>query len=145
MHALTVQYFEVVQLYRIVSELHRVDRCMFVPLELLDFSGDAGVKTIERWRVVLERAALNRHVQSLLEDDTTAIELMPVVPVRSRFGRVNFAQLIYRNVELSGKAVFHRRFHLNTAEFTVFIAHDKHIVACINFWNGDVPTTKKAF
>ena len=94
MHALTVQYFEVVQLYRIVSELHRVDRCMFVPLELLDFSGDAGVKTIERWRVVLERAALNRHVQSLLEDDTTAIELMPVVPVRSRFGSVNFAKLV---------------------------------------------------
>ena len=64
MHALTVQYFEVVQLYRIVSELHRVDRCIFVPLELLDFSGDAGMKTIERWRATLERVALNRHVQS---------------------------------------------------------------------------------
>lgn len=94
MHALTVQYFEVVQLYRIVSELHRVDRCLFVPLELLDFSGDAGAKTIERWRAALKQAALSRRVQSLLADDTTAIELMPIVPVRSRFGRMDFARAV---------------------------------------------------
>jgi hypothetical protein len=39
MHALTVQYYEVVQVY-VVSELHRVERCLFVPMELLQFDED---------------------------------------------------------------------------------------------------------
>jgi hypothetical protein len=38
MHVLSVEYSEVVQLYRTVIELERVKRCVFVPMKLVDFS-----------------------------------------------------------------------------------------------------------
>jgi hypothetical protein len=85
MHALTVQYYEVVQIYRTVSQLHRADRVLFIPLELLDFNPgniDAGMRVVDRFRGPLMRAALNRRVQSLIWDDTTAVEIRPASPIR---------------------------------------------------------------
>jgi len=84
MHALTVQYYEVVQLYRVRAALHRADRCLFVPMELLDFSPPAGIAVVERFRGALIRAALNARVRSLLADDTTSVQIDPVV--KTRFG-----------------------------------------------------------
>lgn len=62
MHAMTVQYYEVVQLYRVVAELTRVQRCIFLPMAQLEFSADAVVK---RFRHVLAAAALTPAVQML--------------------------------------------------------------------------------
>ena len=52
MHALTVQYYEVVQAFRVTTQLAHAERCLFVPLKLLDF---ADAKVVERWREVLAR------------------------------------------------------------------------------------------
>lgn len=77
MHALNLQYYEVVQVYRTAARLHRADRCLFVPIQLLDFSGERGLSVIERFRGALMSAALNDRVRSLLADDTTAVEISP--------------------------------------------------------------------
>ena len=50
MHALTVQYYEVVQAFRVTTQLEQAERCLFVPLKLLDF-GDA--KVVDRLRAIL--------------------------------------------------------------------------------------------
>lgn len=70
MHALTVQYYEVVQIYRVSTEVHSAERCLFVPMEPLDFDDD---ELIDRFRGVLLRGALNARVASLLLDDATAV------------------------------------------------------------------------
>jgi hypothetical protein len=82
MHALTVQYYEVVQIYRTVAQLHRADRCLFIPMELLDFSLPDGMKVVERFRGALVAAALNKRIRSLLTDDTTAVEIRPVARIK---------------------------------------------------------------
>ena len=82
MHALTVQYYEVVQIYRTEARLHSADRCLFVPITLLDFSYPNGMKVVERFRSPLIVAALNRRIASLLIDDTTAVSIKPAAPIK---------------------------------------------------------------
>jgi hypothetical protein len=74
MHALTVQYFEVVQVYRVDVKVHRIDRVLFIPLELLDFA-DANV--IERFRGALGRSALTRRAFNLLVDASAVVQITP--------------------------------------------------------------------
>lgn len=62
MHALTVQYYEVVQLNRTVTELSDVDRCVFVPMKLIDFS-DA--RLIDRFRMVIAMNSLKSSIRAL--------------------------------------------------------------------------------
>lgn len=63
MHALTVEYYEVVQLYRTVVELSKAERCLFVPMKLIDFRE---VALIDRYRAVLAGAALSPAVREAL-------------------------------------------------------------------------------
>ena len=42
MHALTIQYYEIVQVYRVATRLHRAERCLFIPVERLDFGPAKG-------------------------------------------------------------------------------------------------------
>lgn len=61
MHALTIQYFEVVQVYRVLVELSRVTRCLFLPMKLVTFTH----ATIRRYRNVIARAGLIAGVRAL--------------------------------------------------------------------------------
>ena len=63
MHALTVQYYEIVQAFRVTTELARAERCLFVPLQLVDFSLPG---VIEQWRHQLARSALTPSIARLL-------------------------------------------------------------------------------
>jgi hypothetical protein len=65
MHALTVNYYEVVQAFRVTTQLERTERCLFVPLQLMNFRD---VATVERWRFALARAALTRDVARRLAE-----------------------------------------------------------------------------
>jgi outer membrane protein OmpA-like peptidoglycan-associated protein len=82
MHALTIQYYEVIQVYRVLTELYRAERCLFLPLQLLDFSAPNGMKVVERFKAPLLLAALNNRIRSLLIDDTTAVEIKPSATVK---------------------------------------------------------------
>jgi hypothetical protein len=81
MHALTVQYYEVVQVYRVISELHHTERCLFLPMEMLQFDENV----IDRYRGVLLGAAINRQAASLISDDTTAVTVRIAEEITSRF------------------------------------------------------------
>ena len=65
MHALTVQYYEVVQIFRVEVMLARADRVVFIPLRLLDFSID---DTVRQFRDVLANAALSPDIRSALRN-----------------------------------------------------------------------------
>ncbi len=77
MHALTVQYYEVVQAFRVTTLLEQSERCLFVPLKLLDFKD---ITVLERWREVLARAALNARVQRQLTVEYGVVEVIPQTP-----------------------------------------------------------------
>lgn len=82
MHALSVQYYEVVQAFRITTQLERVERCLFFPVKLVDFSNRA---TIERWRAQLGRAALTAAAGRMLAEFGTvlATSQLPLrIPIR---------------------------------------------------------------
>lgn len=73
MHALTVQYYEVVQVYRTETSLARCDRVVFVPFRLVDFTN---ADLLRRFRGALVDAALTEAVRdALLNFDT--LELVP--------------------------------------------------------------------
>jgi hypothetical protein len=62
MHALTVQYYEVVQLYRTIIELSRATRCLFIPMKLVNFQNPS---LVSRYRRVIASAGLNPRVRAL--------------------------------------------------------------------------------
>jgi hypothetical protein len=78
MHALTVQYFEVVELYRVSAHLHQVERCLFVPMKLLTFT-DA---LVAHYRGVLADAALDQRARDLLTTEYGVVRVHPVLPMR---------------------------------------------------------------
>jgi hypothetical protein len=61
MHALSIQYYEVVQLYKVVVELSRITPCLFIPMKLSIF--DASLT--RRFRTLLANAALTPKVRAL--------------------------------------------------------------------------------
>ena len=85
MHALTVQYYEVVQVYRVTVALHRFERVLFLPFELIDFSAPSTVDLVARFRGELLRAALTPRAAELLLDDRGRVEVRSAVRVLSPF------------------------------------------------------------
>jgi hypothetical protein len=63
MHTLSIEYYEVVQIYRVVVELTRVTACLFIPMKLIDFRTPSFVT---RYRRAIAAAGLNAAVRSLL-------------------------------------------------------------------------------
>ncbi len=73
MHALTIQYYEVVQIYRVEVSVAKADKVVFIPFQLIDFNND---QLIRRFQNVLARAGLTYEIrQALLNLDT--IEIIP--------------------------------------------------------------------
>lgn len=73
MHALTIQYYEVVQIHRVEVKLVRADRVVFVPVQLLDFSKD---DVVRGYRGALTGAALSRDIREALRN-LDVVELEP--------------------------------------------------------------------
>lgn len=78
MHALTVQYYEVVELYRVRVELNQVERCLFIPMKLVSFDE----ATIRRYQGVLADAALDRQAREMLGSEFGTVKVTSLV--RSR-------------------------------------------------------------
>ena len=66
MHALTVQYYEVVQIYEVFTRMIRADRCLFLPVDLPSFRGPAASAIVDRFRGALHAAALTARIRELL-------------------------------------------------------------------------------
>lgn len=75
MHALTIQYYEVVQVYRVEVAIARADRVVFIPLQLIDFNNEAMVR---RFQGVLARAALTWPMREALQN----LDVLEIAPER---------------------------------------------------------------
>ncbi len=73
MHALTIQYYEVVQIYRVEVAVSKAERVVFIPVKLLDFTVDDMVR---RFRGPLARAALTWDIREAL-DNLDVVEIKP--------------------------------------------------------------------
>lgn len=74
MHALTVQYYEVVQIYRVAIEIDRITRCLFVPMKVLDFRR---FEVLTRFRSIIADGALNAQVRATLLSAANSVVLIP--------------------------------------------------------------------
>ena len=77
MHALSIHYYEVVQAFRTTTQLERADRCLFVPVGLVDFR-NTGI--VDRWRLLLAGAALSERVRRQLTVEYGVVEIIPQTP-----------------------------------------------------------------
>jgi hypothetical protein len=62
MHALSIHYYEVVQLYQTQVRVEKCERALFVPMKAFKFDQ----KVLERFRGTLFRAALSQRIRQLL-------------------------------------------------------------------------------
>jgi hypothetical protein len=76
MHALSIQYYEVVQIYRVEAGISDVEKCIFIPMKLIDFTQPM----VDKYRFVLARSALNRHAVDLLTTRYGVVEVIPQTP-----------------------------------------------------------------
>jgi hypothetical protein len=81
MHALTVQYWEVVQLYSVSVQLHKFVRTLFLPFAQLDFTGANAEQLVARFRGQLLAGALTRRVRDLLRDEEGRIEVRTAIRI----------------------------------------------------------------
>ncbi|MBD3336847.1 MAG: hypothetical protein GF355_15145, partial [Candidatus Eisenbacteria bacterium] len=63
MHALSIQYYEVIQIYETRVKLSKIERCIFIPMRLINFRREA---VIRRFLPILIRRALEREIRNLL-------------------------------------------------------------------------------
>ena len=73
MHAMTVQYYEVVQIFRVEVALAKADRVVFIPVQLIDFAVD---DTVRRFRNTLAAAALSPDIRQALRN-MDVVEIQP--------------------------------------------------------------------
>ncbi|MDJ0893406.1 MAG: hypothetical protein QNK18_19705 [Gammaproteobacteria bacterium] len=64
MHAMTVQYYEVVQVYKVVTRVEKCERVLFLPLKPITFFAPV----VARYKDILTRAALTPSIRRLLEE-----------------------------------------------------------------------------
>lgn len=62
MHAMSVQYYEVVQMYQTQVRLEKCDRCIFIPMKVFRFDENI----ISRFKGILYRSALSERIRQLL-------------------------------------------------------------------------------
>jgi hypothetical protein len=67
----------VVQAFRTTTQLERADRCLFVPVKLVDFRD---VATVDRWRLVLAGAALSERARRQLTVEYGVVEIISQTP-----------------------------------------------------------------
>lgn len=95
MHSLSVQYFEVVQTWETVTRLDAVERCIFIPMKLVNLANE---QVLRRYLPILVDAALDRQTRDLL------LRLRHTVVLQFPFDRFAAAALDVVRAEL-GTAV----------------------------------------
>lgn len=78
MHALTIQYYEVVQVYKTRVAIAKVDKVVFIPIQLVDFNND---DLVHRFKHVLIRASPTQGIRDALQN-LDVVELAPVQETR---------------------------------------------------------------
>lgn len=72
MHAMSVQYYEVIQIYRVVVQLSEVEKCLFIPMQLINFDN---IGLVRKFREVLLQAALSQDAAEMLTNNYDTVDV----------------------------------------------------------------------
>ncbi|MCP4361463.1 MAG: hypothetical protein GY796_25915, partial [Chloroflexi bacterium] len=72
MHALSIQYYEVVQIYRTTTRVNSVEKCLFIPMKPVDFSN---MNSIDRFREILSAYAFTDKARLALDTKIQLVEI----------------------------------------------------------------------
>jgi hypothetical protein len=72
MHALSIQYYEVVQIYRVAVQLARVEKCLFLPMILIDFTKP---ELVRLFRDALLKGAIDDDARGMLATNYETVEV----------------------------------------------------------------------
>ena len=86
-HALSVHYYEVVQIYKTQVKLSKYDRCIFIPMKPFEFND---VRIIDRYRTVLYNGALTSFTRELIEKASGDIQAKIKLDLRYGSSTLNF-------------------------------------------------------
>ena len=76
-HALSIHYYEVVQIYKVATRLSEYQRCLFIPMKPFNFLDG---RIILRYRHILMESALDGYTRDLLEQSTGNILIRQTLP-----------------------------------------------------------------
>ena len=76
MHALTIQYYEVVQIYKTRVSVAKVDKVVFIPIKIVDFQDET---TVRRFKNVLIRASPTQAIRDAIQN----LDVLELAPVRA--------------------------------------------------------------
>ena len=74
MHALTVQYFEVIQIHKVTTKVKDVERCLFVPITQIN-NWDNNL--IKRYGYIIQAFALSEEVRRAITEKRDAVKIIP--------------------------------------------------------------------
>lgn len=72
MHALSVQYYEIVQIYRVTTRVSKVEKCLFIPMKVIDYWTS---ELIDRFRNILIMALPEGSLRKALSEGTDLVEI----------------------------------------------------------------------
>lgn len=78
MHALSVQYYEVVQIYSTTTRISKIDKCLFIPMKIIKNWNRA---MIDRYRSILYAAALHDRARRTLATSSNLVRIEPSLDV----------------------------------------------------------------
>lgn len=101
-HAMTVEYFEVLRHLQVRQELHQVQECLFVPLEITPFSRSKALRWRHELEPIIRRAVLRRAFSAIERVDTNWVDAdLPIgvhadEPIRHIEGELRLRMLLPR-------------------------------------------------
>lgn len=106
MHALSVAYYEVVQIYRVSVQLARVTKCLFVPMKLLDFTN---AELVRQFRRALAAAPVEPEAAELLTTNYDTVEMKAqgasLLELKNPFGYPALTKGNRQIIELPNEAI----------------------------------------
>ena len=100
MHALSIQYYEVIQIYRVAVKLSEVVKCLFIPMKLINFEN---ADMVRKFQAALLRAAIDKEAADMLANNYDAVDVKSLAT--EGFISLKNGGLIPHDIKEAGKVV----------------------------------------
>jgi hypothetical protein len=100
MHALSIQYYEVIQIYRVAVQLSEVVKCLFIPMKLINFENP---EMVRKFQAALLRAAIDKDAADMLANNYDSVDVKSLAT--EGFISLKNGGLIPHDIKEAGKVV----------------------------------------
>ncbi|HEX6226819.1 MAG TPA: hypothetical protein VFZ52_20515 [Chryseolinea sp.] len=100
MHALSIQYYEVIQIYRVAVQLSEVVKCLFIPMKLINFENP---EIVRKFQAALLRAAIDKDAADLLANNFDSVDVKSLAT--EGFISLKNGGLVPHDIKDAGKVV----------------------------------------